>query len=210
MRTHIHFIQIHCKVRQTTGFEFQQARFIIPLKLILADSVFIVLTAGVAFQLKGKYGDTVQEDNEVYAFAFLVIHLFHNRKGVELIERLRLRIKGVGGFAVHQAERDAGIEFHAVLQHIQQAAVFLVDLIIDVIEDRLPRLISVELVQLFHRLGLRLFKKRKQQFRIHTVAGIISCRGANLITVPIAQHFKDIRLIVGFLSQLSAFDSHLT
>ena len=181
---------------QTACFELQQAGLGITLILVLTDSILVVLTTGVALQFKSEDGNTVQENHQVDPLAFLVVHLFHHRQNVLLIQSLCLRVEGSGRLAVHQMQGDTIIKLHTVLQHIQQAAVLLVDLIIDVIEDRLPGLVLIELLQPGQRLLLGCLQKGEQQFRVHAVAGFKRVGRPNLIAVLIPQHFQDICLIV--------------
>ncbi|MBS5569778.1 MAG: tyrosine-type recombinase/integrase [Clostridiales bacterium] len=122
---------------QAARLEFQQAGIVIPLKLILTDRILIILSAGIAFQLKGKNGDAVEEDYKFNALTVFVPDFLHHREYILLIQRLRLLVEGGGRLAVHEGQRYAVIKLHAVLQYIQQAAAFLVDLIVDVVEVHL-------------------------------------------------------------------------
>lgn len=134
---HIAFVQVHGKMGQAARLEFQQAGIVIPLKLILTDRILIILSAGIAFQLKGKNADAVEEDYKFNALTVFVPDFLHHREYILLIQRLRLLVEGGGRLAVHEGQRYAVIKLHAVLQYIQQAAAFLVDLIVDVVEVHL-------------------------------------------------------------------------
>ena len=56
-------------------------------------------------------------------------------------------VEGGGGLTVHEGQRYTVIKLHAVLQYIQQAAAFLIDLIVDVIEDGLAGPVAIEFFQ---------------------------------------------------------------
>ena len=75
---HIDFVQVHGKVSQTACLEFQQSGLIISLKLILTDCILIVLSAGVAFQLKGENGNAIEEDYKVNALTLFVPDFLHH------------------------------------------------------------------------------------------------------------------------------------
>ena len=132
---------------QAARLEFQQSGLIISLKLILTDRILIVLSAGVAFQLKGENGNAVQENYKVNALALFVPDFLHHREYILLIQRLRFLVEGGGRFAVHEGQGYTVIKLHAVLQYIQQAAAFLIDLIVDVIEDGLAGPVAIEFFQ---------------------------------------------------------------
>ena len=144
---HIDFVQVHGKVSQAACLEFQQSGLIISLKLILTDRILVVLSAGVAFQLKGENGNAVEEDYKVNALTLFVPDFLHHREYILLIQRLRFLVEGGGGLAVHEGQGDTVIKLHAVLQYIQQAAAFLIDLIVDVVEDSLAGLVAIEFFQ---------------------------------------------------------------
>ena len=193
---HIDFVQVHGEVSQAARLEFQQSGLIISLKLILTDRILIILSAGVAFQLKGENGNAVEEDYKVNALTLFVPDFLHHREDILLIQRLRFLVEGGGGLAVHEGQGYTIIKFHAVLQYIQQAAAFLVDLIVDVVEDGLAGPVAIEFFQPCQCIRLGFFQKGEQQFHIHAVAGIVSGRGAHLITVFLPQHFQNICLII--------------
>ena len=99
---HIDFVQVHGEVSQTARLKFQQTGFAIPLELILTDRILIILSAGVAFQLKGENGNAVEEDYKVNALALFVPGFRHHREYILLIQRLRFLVEGGGGLAVHE------------------------------------------------------------------------------------------------------------
>ena len=112
---HIDFVQVHGKVSQTARLKFQQTGFVIPLELILTDRILIILSAGVAFQLKGENGNAVEEDYKVNALTLFVPDFLHHRENILLIQRLRFLVEGSGRLAVHKGQRYTIIKFHAVL-----------------------------------------------------------------------------------------------
>ena len=193
---HIDFVQVHGEVSQAARLEFQQSGLVVPFKLILADCILIVLATGVAFQLKGENGKAVEENHKVNALALFVPDFLHHRENILLIQHLRLLVESSGRLAVHEGQGDTVIKFHAVLQYIQQAAVFLVDLIVDVVEDGLAGLISIEFFKPSQCIRLGGLQKGEQKLHIHAVAGIVSCRGADLIAVFLPQHFQNVCLII--------------
>ena len=56
---HVHLVQIHGEVCQTTCLELQQTGLRITLVLILTDGILVILTAGITLQLKSEDGNTV-------------------------------------------------------------------------------------------------------------------------------------------------------
>ena len=194
--THIDFVQVHGKVSQTARLKFQQTGFVIPLELILTDRILIILPAGVAFQLKGENGNAVEEDYKVNALTLFVPDFLHHRENILLIQRLRFLVEGGGGLAVHEGQGYPVIKLHTVLQHIQQAAAFLIDLIVDVVEDGLAGPDAIEFFQSGLCIRLGSLHKGEQQLHIHAVAGIVSCRGTDLIAVLLPQHFQNVCLII--------------
>ena len=82
---YIDFVQVHGEVSQAARLEFQQSGLIISLKFILTDRIFIVLSAGVAFQLKGENGNAVEENHKVNALALFVPDFLHHREYILLI-----------------------------------------------------------------------------------------------------------------------------
>ena len=144
---HIHFVQVHGEVSQAARLEFQQSGLIISLKLILTDRILIVLSTGVAFQLKSKNSNAIEENHKINAFALFVPYFLHHWEYILLIQRLRFLVEGGGGLTVHEGQRYTVIKLHAVLQYIQQAAAFLIDLIVDVIEDGLAGPVAIEFFQ---------------------------------------------------------------
>ena len=100
---HIDFVQVHGKVSQAACLEFQQSGLIISLKLILTDCILIVLSAGVAFQLKGENGNAIEEDYKVNALTLFVPDFLHHREYILLIQRLRFLVEGGGRLAVHES-----------------------------------------------------------------------------------------------------------
>ena len=193
---HIDFVQVHGKVSQTARLKFQQTGFVIPLELILTDRILIILSAGVAFQLKGENGNAVEEDYKVNALTLFVPDFLHHRENILLIQRLRFLVEGGGGLAVHEGQGYPVIKLHTVLQHIQQAAAFLIDLIVDVVEDGLAGPVAIEFFQSGQCIRLGSLQKGEQQLHIHAVAGIVSCRGTDLIAVFLPQHFQNVCLII--------------
>ena len=99
---HIDFVQVHGKVSQAARLEFQQSGLIISLKLILTDRILIVLSAGVAFQLKGENGNAVEENYKVNALTLFVPDFLHHREYILLIQRLCFLVEGGGRLAVHE------------------------------------------------------------------------------------------------------------
>ena len=144
---HIDFVQVHSKMGQASCLEFQQTGLVISLKLILTDRILIVLPAGVAFQLKGENGNAVEKNHKVNALTLFVPDFLHHREYILLIQRLRFLIEGGGRLTGHEGQGDTVIKLHTVLQYIQQAAAFLVDLIVDVVEDGLARPVAIEFFQ---------------------------------------------------------------
>ena len=144
---HIDFVQVHGEMSQAARLEFQQTSLVIPLILILPDRILIILSAGVAFQFKGKNGNAVEENHKVNALAIFVPDFLHHREYILLIQRLRFLVKGGCRLAVHKGQGYTVIKLHAMLQHIQQTAIFLVDLIVDVVENSLAGLVAIELFQ---------------------------------------------------------------
>ena len=72
----------------------------------------------------------------------------HHREYILLIQLLRFLVEGGGRLAVHEGQGYPVIKLHTVLQYIQQAAAFLIDLIVDVIEDGLAGPVAIEFFQL--------------------------------------------------------------
>ena len=193
---HIDFVQVHGEVSQAARLEFQQSGLIISLKFILTDRILIVLPAGVAFQLKGENGNAVEKNHKVNALTLFVPDFLHHREYILLIQRLRFLVEGGGMLTVHEGQGYTVIKLHAVLQHIQQAAAFLVDLIVDVVEDGLAGLVAIELFQPCQCIRLGGLQKGEQQLHIHAVSGIVGGGGAHLIAVFFPQHFQNVCLII--------------
>ena len=99
---HIDFVQVHGEVSQASRLKFQQTGLVIPLELILTDCILVVLSAGIAFQLKGENGNAVEEDYKVNALALFVPDFLHHREYILLIQRLRFLVEGGGWLAVHE------------------------------------------------------------------------------------------------------------
>ena len=99
---HIDFVQVHGEVSQASRLKFQQTGLVIPLELILTDCIFVVLSAGIAFQLKGENGNAVEKNHKVNALPLFVPDFLHHREYILLIQRLRFWVEGGGGLAVHE------------------------------------------------------------------------------------------------------------
>ena len=194
--TQVDLVQIHGKVGQAPRLELQQAGLAVPLILVLADGVLTALSAGVAFQLKGEDSNAVEKNHKVYALPLFVPDFLHHREDVLLIQGLRLPVEGGGRLSVHQAQGDAVVKLHAVLQHIQQAPVLSIDLVVDVVEDRPAGLFAVELLQPGQGVLLGPLQKGEQQLHIHAAAGIIRHGRAHPIAVLLPQHFQNVCLII--------------
>ena len=102
-RQHIDFVQVHGKVSQTARLKFQQTGFVIPLELILTDRILIILSAGVAFQLKGENGNAVEEDYKVNALPLFVPDFLHHREYILLIQRLCFLVEGGGKMCIRDS-----------------------------------------------------------------------------------------------------------
>ena len=168
-------VQVHSKVSYTPYLEFQQTGLVIPLKLILTNSILIVLSAGVAFQLKGKNCNAVKKDYKVNVLYLFVLDFLHYREDISLIQHRCLLVEVVADLR-NMMVKDTPLS-NAVFKHIQQAAVFLIDLIVNVVENGLAGLVAIELFRPSQRILLGCFQKGEQQIHIRAVARIVSCEG---------------------------------
>ena len=193
---HVDLLQVHREVHQAARLEQEQTCLRVTLGAVLVDGILVGLTCGVAFQLKGDDGKTVQENDHIDALFIAGPDFLHNGEDVLAIFLCQLRIEGGGGLSVHQIELPVGY-LNAVLQHIDQAASGFGSLCVDEADDGILQIVFVDFPQIVHRVRLGVSQELHEHLPIHSKKAVKVGGLANDIPVG-CQPLQQIFLIVLF------------
>ena len=194
---HVDLFQIHSEVDKAACLEQEQTGLGATLGAVLIDGILVRLSGGVALQLKGDDGKAVQEDNHINALFITCPDLLHDGKNVHAVLAGQIRVKGCGGFGVHQVQMAVG-DFDAVLQHLDQTTTGLGGLRVDEADDGVLQISLVDLAEIVHRVRLSVVQEFEQHLTVNGEIAVKVGGFANDIAIVLGQPFQQEFLIVFF------------
>ena len=196
---HIDFIQVHGEVYNTPCLEAEQTGLGIPRLPVLQNSILIGLPGGIALQLKGHDGESIQENDQIDSLVVRRPNFLHHRQDVGIIQLVQRLVESSGGLGVHQVQMPV-IQLNTAFEHFHERTLIAGHRLIDDIHNSLFCIAFEDLIQLGHHVRLRLIQKLKQHPPVDSEQPVKISSLADTIAVLGVQIIHDFMLIL-FLGQ---------